>query len=161
MADTIALRTARHRINSFARVARRPVKQRRVKRTEDAALDNMECEAFLQLGIDAFHWLVRADETIRKAIYTSDLPADPEMDRIIQDLFVQWLAPAEFAGRWIGMQQSNGLTPENLQEFVKCEAEVRAIVKSFDLDNTLPAPMRALRDEAIAEHRDGQTAEFI
>lgn len=149
----LAYRSAKRHVKYFD-------KQSKVLKEHYAAMECVDCEAFLQLGIDAFEWLVRADETIREAVFSGKMPHSAELETAIEKLFVAWQQPCRFANLWIQKQQERGFNLENLDKFQQCEEEVRAIVRSLD-DHTLKDPLVPLRDEALAEHANGQTAEFV
>ncbi len=150
---SVALRTARRHVNTFA-------DESEILRDHPHELGSQECEDFLQLGVDAFAWLVRADETIRAAVYEG-LPHDPRSDQALCELFIAWLRPCSSANQWIQvLQTSGGGAPANLAEFRRSEREVRAIVRSWQADELTDA-MRSLRDTALAEHERGETAEFV
>jgi hypothetical protein len=148
---SVALRAARRHVNTFTDESE--ILQ---DRPDDVA--SQDCEAFLQLGIEAFFWLVRADETIRAAVY-GGMPHDPRADEAIRELFLAWLRPGNRANQWI-QSLSDASAPANLAEFRRCEREVLAIVKSWQGDELTDA-MRELRDRALAEHERGETAEFV
>jgi hypothetical protein len=93
-------------------------------------------------------------------LYAGDVEFDREFEATLESLFRQWLAPCAFAGHWIAEVEAQGHSPENLAAFRQCEAEVRGLVKFLDNDE-MTDPMRRLRDRAIEEHRNGQTAEFV
>jgi hypothetical protein len=153
MTDVLALRQARRHVENFNDELKLMTQHRE-------AMDCLDCEAFLQVGIDAYTWLVRADETIRKAIYLELAEYDPKTGSCIQELFRAWLNPCSFAHWWIDQQLKRGFQVDNLKEFRECENQVRAIVNSFDSD-ALTDPMRGLRDSAVTEHSNGETAEFV
>lgn len=153
--DDLTLRYAQQHVAHFR-------DEDRVKRTHREAMDCCDCEAFLQLGIDAFDWLVRADTVIRQAIYRGVYAHDPQVEAVLQDLFRSWLEPCEYAEQWIQLQECRGSPVANLSKFRECREEVRAIVESFDNgEETMPAPLADLRDQALEEHRNGQTSEFF
>jgi hypothetical protein len=150
--STLAFREARRHVYSFS-------DESELMRDHREAMECLDCEAVLQLGIDAFNWLVLADETIRRAIYRG-AEFDDDAFPMIADLFRHWLKPCSVVNKWIAVQKNRGYNLANLEEFRRCEREVQAIVRSLDAD-TLTEPMRGLRDSAVTEHRDGQTAEFV
>lgn len=127
------------------------------------ATDCRNCEAFLQMGIDSFEWIMRADRAFRLAVYREEIQHHSEAESTIENWCRQWLLPCEFAERWIEMQQTRGYSVDNVEEFRKCVSEMSAIVDNFGAGNNapMPEPIRVLRDEAISEHNDGQTAEFV
>ena len=154
--DTLSYRVACRHVDLFA-------DESELMKQHFEAMECRDCEDFLQLGIDAFRWLVRADEIIRSNVYQQKADYDPELDQALETLFVRWLEPSEFANEWIASLLSREFTPDNLDQFRKCEEEVAAIARAVagNGDETLPDSMRRLRDEAITEHKDGKTAEFF
>ena len=148
---SVALRAARRHVNTFTDES-----EILEDRQDDG--DLQDCGDFLQLGIDAFAWLVRADETIRAAVYDG-LPHDRRSDEAVRELLLAWLRPCAKANQWIQLLGTTA-APANLDEFRRCEREVRAIVKSWQADELTDA-MRDLRDRALAEHERGETAEFV
>jgi len=151
--SVLALREARRHVRSFA-------DESELLPEHEGATECLDCEAFLQVGIDAFHWLIRADETIRLATYRRLLTHNPRVEQSLHSLARAWLQSSEAANRWIEFHQQRGERLENLDEFCKCEAEMRAMVRAQGGD-TMTDAMRALRDSAVAEHRNGETADFV
>lgn len=149
----VALRAARQHVASFTDESEIVIKNHL------EAMECRDCEDVLQLGIDAFGWLARADECIRGAVFRG-MDYDADADDVIRELFKGWLRPCDPVNKWIDTQIQRGYHPENLDEFRKCEKEIRAIVKSLEAD-TMTDAMRDLRDRALAELRDGKTAEFV
>jgi hypothetical protein len=154
MAEMLAYRMAQQHVNSFDHEGEELIKD------HHEAMDCFDCEAFLQLGIDAFHWLILADETLRRAIFSGKREFDPKIQQTIEGLFVAWLRPWKRANEWVDVQVQRGFEVANLDEFLKCSEEVLAVAESLDRD-TLTDAMRELRDAALTEHRDGKTAEFV
>jgi hypothetical protein len=148
----LVLRTARRHVASFA-------DECEIVSDHRQAMECLDCEALLQLGIDAFDWLVRADQDFRKAVFEG-IDYEADVDEAIRELFKAWLKTCEQANPWIAVQQQRGYALANLEHFRKCEREVRAIVKAMGADE-MSDGMRGLRDQALAEHRNGETAEFI
>lgn len=159
MLDTLAIRTARRHVDSFTDESEEVMRLH--PEANEEANECVDCEAFLQLGIDAFDWLVRADIEIRKVIYRGRVQYEPEAAKIIQDLLVDWLKPCKVADEWIAVQLKRGYKVDNLERFRECEKEVRAIVGSQERNHSMSDALRKLRDEALIEHRDGQTSEFV
>lgn len=149
---SVALRAARRHVNTFT-------DESEILQDHQGEVDARDCDDFLQLGIDAFAWLVRADETIRAAVYQG-LPHEERSDEAIRELFLGWLRPCAAANEWIDSLAVGRSGPGNAAEFRRCEREVRAIVKSWQADELTDA-MRDLRDRALAEHERGETAEFV
>src|SRR4051812_16798980 len=97
------------------------------------AMDCRNCEAFLQLGIDAFAWLVRADEIIRAGEFDGK-EHDASAEASIETMFRGWLRPCQFAHAWIKLQTDRNYKLDNLEKFLECEREVRSIVAHLDAD---------------------------
>ena len=149
---SVALRAARRQVTNFA-------EECEIIKIHQEAMECRDCEDVLQLGIDAFTWLTRADECIRRAVFEG-VEYDADTDAAIRELFQGWLRPCDAANQWIDGLLRKGYHPHNLDAFRTCEREVRSIVKAHDADAMTDA-MRDLRDRALAEHRDGKTAEFV
>jgi hypothetical protein len=153
MAEMLAYKMARQHVDSFEQ-------ESALMREHQEAMDCRDCEAFLKIGIDAYRWLVFADEQIRRAVYRGDADVDHRLHEAVEQLFIAWLRPCQLAEEWIGLQEKRGFEVDNLGDFRRCEEECRAIVKSLS-DDELTDSVRKLRDEALTELRDGQTAEFV
>jgi hypothetical protein len=154
MAESLALRLARQKVDSYTGEVDE------VLRRHYEAMDCVDCEAYLQLGIDAFRWLVWADEAIRRGVYAGKAEYDSSVDGALRSLLVAWLQPRDFAEKWIEVQRTRGFEVDNADEFRRCCEEVQAIVRSFE-DRSLPEAMARLRDRALADYRDGKTTEFL
>lgn len=156
MPETLTLRTARQRVRDYQSesddlVARRP-----------EAIEGRDVEALLQLGIDAFRWLIRADAEIRAAVFSGALPHDEAREAALGALCKAWLAPCEFAERWVAAEVQRGRAVDNLAEFRKCREEMQAIVAFQEGgSDELPPALAELGDRAATEHRHGETAEFV
>jgi hypothetical protein len=125
-------------------------------------MDCRDCEAFLQLGIDAFEWIMRADRVLRSAAATGEFNYSKTVDKGFRILCEDWLRPCDFAIKWIAKHAELGYEVENRTRFLTCYEEMVAIVESGDENGReLAAAMRELRDQAVNEHLNGQTAEFI
>lgn len=156
MPEPLAIHAATHNVELYVQHAEN------ITSNQHEALDCLDCQAFLQLGIDAFRWLVNADELINKAIAEGIVEYDPELESKLEELFRRWLVPCQFANDWIDVQLRRGYQPDNLKKFRKCQAEVEAILNSIDnTTRSMSDSLIELRDAAIEEHRRGETAEFI
>jgi hypothetical protein len=145
-------------------VARYRDEDDRIMSEHREALECMDCEAYLQLGIDAFNWIMKADAVWRDGVYNGRYEFDPAMESALQAMCRSWLKPCGNAEKWIAIQEKRGYTLSNLETFRRCCEEMKAIVASFDAPaagQVVTDPLILLRDEALKEHRDGQTAEFI
>lgn len=120
-------------------------------------MDCYDCEAFLQLGIDAFVWLTRADQCIRKAVFAGRSDYDQEVGDTIDRLYRLWLRPCADAEKWIAKQESRGYKVGNVDEFRQCALEVNAIVNA---STEVSGELAAIRDEAIEADRAGQASDW-
>lgn len=161
--ESLALRSAQWHVDAFSQEA-----GQRAPRTDSSQQppNGRDCEDFLQMGIDAFHWLIRADQTIRAEIYRGESGDQHELLDRVARMCADWLAPIPIAARWIAEAALQGFEPANVAEFYECVREMKAIVAAgqaqpSEIARTLPGPVTAARDEALREHRHGETAEFI
>ena len=155
--DTLDYRTAQKHVQNYKK------ESEVLMQAHQEAMNCRDCEAFLQLGIDAFRWIIRADRVIRKAVYKGVTEYDSDLDDQIAFLCREWLAPCEFAEKWVAKQLEREYQLENLVEFRKCCEEMQAIVEAQGQSDgePLPTAMIELRDKAIDEYLNGQTSEFV
>ena len=156
-AESLAFRTAKKHAVSYSE------ESAALMASHAEAMDCRNCEAFLQMGIDTFEWLMRADRVYRMAMYRGEVGHDAELEDALAHLCEGWLKPCEFAEQWIEKQLTNGYQIDNLKDFRRCVEEMSAIVESNRQhgDQELPERVAELRDAAIQEHRNGETAEFV
>jgi hypothetical protein len=155
--DTLDFRTAQKHVANYKQ------ESKLLMQAQQEAMDCRDCEAFLQLGIDAFRWIIRADRVVRSAFYNGVAEYDHGLDGQIAVLCREWLTPCEYAEMWIAKQLERRYQISNLAEFHKCCEEMRAIVEAQGHSDGEPLPpsMIELRDKAIDEHLNGQTSEFV
>ena len=155
--DSLVFRTAERHVSNYTRESSDLMAEHR------EAMDCRDCEAFLQLAIEAFRWLIRADLDLRIAAGEGIADYNASDDDRLRQLCRDWLVPCAYAEQWIARQLERGYRIENLAEFRMCCEEMRAIVKSFDDadGDPLPPGLIELRDRAIEEHLRGETSEFI
>jgi hypothetical protein len=155
--DYLAFRNAQKHVQSYSQ------ESQDVMARHAEAMDCRNCEAFLQMGIDAFEWLMRADRAFRMAVYRGEKEYDPENEKSLRNLCKNWLGPCDVAEQWIETQLTRGYEIDNLVEFRECVRQMSAIVEANDeTDNmSLPKQIAVFRDSAVDEHHNGQTAEFI
>jgi hypothetical protein len=156
--DSLAYRTAQSHVHMYGDAFQGIMAQ------HAEAMECRDCEAFLQMGIDAFEWLMRADREYRMAIYRGEIEHDPDFDKALQNDYEGWLNPCQYAEKWIESQLTRGFKIDNLVEFRRCVEEMNAIVEAYrEGDNPifLPEGIAEIRDAAIIEHQNGQSAGFI
>jgi len=154
--DFLAVRNAESHVRSYNDVSTDLMSR------HAEAMDCRNCEAFLQMGIDAFDWLRRADREIRLNFYRNEAEFDLQATAALAKLCEVWQEPVAFAEKWIAIQQQRGGEIDNLVEFRHCVEEMAAIVEAnAAATEDVPESIATLRDLAIQENHDGQTAEFI
>jgi hypothetical protein len=156
VSDSLAFETANWHVDHFVATAAR----------SQVELNRDDCDVFLRMGIEAFDWLCQVDSEFHRRLYTE--PAAPNSDSTterLQALFRRWLEKRDVAEALIARVERHGLQLENLARYRECCRSAAAIVKHFETDFSqdaeLPVPMATLMDEAVQEHLDGKTAEFI
>jgi hypothetical protein len=128
------------------------------------AMDCRDCEAYLQLGIDAFEWLIRADAAFRRGYANNEMEFDEEVALAFQELARLWLRPSARADNWAMTQIAKGFTIGNLDRFRICCKEMQAIVEFHETapeEAQLPTPLASLRDQALTDYANGKTSEFV
>lgn len=153
--DNLAFRTAKKHVTNYRL-------ESDVMAEHYKAMNCRDCEAFLKLGIDAFAWVTYADAVVRSAAYEGAIELDPTFDHAIEVLCEGWLKPCEKAEQWIADLREHGYVPDNLEQFRQCCREMEAIVRFHqNLDSeSLPDSMVALRNQALDDHRNGQSETF-
>ena len=122
----VAFRTAEQQVGFYS-------DQSEAMRSHHEAMECRDCEDFLQLGIGAFKWIQRAEDSIRTAVCDGIVAFDVEIDKAITRLYHSWLGPCPDAEKWIKAQIDRGYRPDNLDEFRKCCEEVRDILEQRTL----------------------------
>ncbi len=156
VSEGLALETANLFLGHFSATATRSQEE----------LNRDDCDLFLRIGVEAFEWLCEADTEYHRRIYAAPDSIDAEHTiATLAGLFRRWLEKQDIAEAWIAKVQHNGLPLENLEKYRECCRNAAAIVRHWDADfsegEELSAPMATLMDEAIQEHLDGKTAEFL
>ncbi|MBA3485105.1 MAG: hypothetical protein H0T51_25190 [Pirellulales bacterium] len=126
-----------------------------VMKDHHEAMDCRNCEAFIQLGINAYNWLMRADCAYRQAVYDDPSCYDAAFDAVIHESLKQWLGESQRAEKWVAVQVKRGFGIDGLQEFRNICSEVRSILGSFEDDSrggkVMSRSLIVLRDTSLAE----------
>lgn len=85
--DFLELRNARRYSDSYREESDSLIAQHK------DAMECRRCEAFLQMGIDAFRWLIRADRTERLAVMRGEKVYDPAVEDELRTRCKRWLDP--------------------------------------------------------------------
>ena len=153
--DSLAFRTAKNLVDFYAHEDH---DGNAIVRHQHA-MDLSECEDFLQLAINAFDWLMRADLSFRKAIYRDTKNYDQEVDDALSKLLKHWQSPCEFAERWAADLANRGFHVANLARFRECCRAVAGMLTS-DAEFFSSEDLVHLRDAALDEHAQGKTIEY-
>jgi hypothetical protein len=155
-AESLAFRTAKKHVDAYS-------EESALMADHYEAMDCWDCEAFLQLAIDAFEWLMRADRAYRMSVYRGEREPDAGLEASLERLCEGWLNPCAFAETWVEKRVTKGYRIDNLAEFRQCAREMSAIVEAINDrgDESLPKGIAVFRNAAIEEHRNGETAEFV
>jgi len=126
------------------------------------AIDCLNCEANLQNGINAWNFIMKADEAIHWALCKNHITDDEGEDllTLIDRLVTTWLGPFDRMTQWISRCEARGYKVEYKDRFLACLEEARANAK-YDPQQPMPECILDLKDEALREHENGETAEFL
>ncbi|MBX7073795.1 MAG: hypothetical protein K1X71_11665 [Pirellulales bacterium] len=144
MLDCLAYRTARNSVHAFRSEGDEIVVRREVVASPG------ECESLLQLGIDAYAWLERANRDIVTAIRQGQTQPAAELDRAIEALYRMWL-PSAATLEQISQQIQHEDPPPNLSRFRECEQLVREKVAEFDKLRSLAKRVPSASDLSLIE----------
>jgi hypothetical protein len=128
------------------------------------AVDCGRCEAYMELGIQVLQWILRADQDYRRELYRDPGVHNEAAERELETLVRGWLVHGKSLLAWAEGFATRGFQVHHLEEFRHSFEEATAIVASFDetdADRVLPEPVIVLRDQALVEHRNGETSEFV
>jgi hypothetical protein len=90
--------------------------------------ESLDCEALLDLGIDAFRWLQRATQVVRNLALREDSEQINRAEASLRRWRKAWLRPCETAESSVAVQIARGLPVANLDRFRACCDTMRRIV---------------------------------
>jgi hypothetical protein len=128
------------------------------------AEDCETCESYLELGVQVFHWIIKADQEYRRELYQDSSTHNEAVEQELESLIRRWHARSQSMLSWAQRHLSRGFQLAHLDEFRQCAEEAAAIVDSFDDasgNQVMPAPLILLRDQALTDHQNGETSEFV
>ncbi|RIK82443.1 MAG: hypothetical protein DCC68_06510 [Planctomycetota bacterium] len=146
----VALRTAEKHVSNYEA-------ESALMAAHQEALECLDCEAFLDLGIDAFNWLMKATKVVRTVALREDDEAIERAEASLRAWRKAWLGPCDLAETWAGLQIARGFNIENLDKFRACCAAMRQIVADDarrDAAAAHVAPVDVLSQMAIAPPQD-------
>ena len=129
MSDNLALSLARIRVHAYADASGELMKQ------HAEAMECRDCEDFLKMGIEAYQWLQRAEDTMREADYAGIFEFTRETRETLDTLYVAWLKPCEFAEKWIASLNNRSYFPDNLSKFRDACERAQESVQNRDWQN--------------------------
>lgn len=129
--DDYTLRLAKKHVDAFDALM---AEHRQAKRASD-------CEELLRTGIEAYHWLKQADDTIRQAA-VEGFAVPQEVVGALAELYRAWLKPCSYAEEQIRLCQSRGYSLANLDEFRRVRAAVEQKTRVLALNDDLDAAFR-------------------
>ena len=112
------------------------------------AMECWDCQAFLQLGIDAFRWLVLATKEFRTNVPKLSPELIVESEEMVRQLRKSWLEPCGCAEEWIAIQRSRNYEVSNLEEFRECCQKVRQMVTEDQKMQQLAKQVPSMEDLA-------------
>jgi hypothetical protein len=123
------------------------------------AMDCQDCEDLLKIGIEAFQWIVRADQVLRQNL---DSIQDPTIFEDIDQLVLQWLRPVQKVQRLIDKHQKRNFELDHLSEFLECVETAKALAKEVtDTERVIGPELGSIFERAIEENANGETSEFV
>jgi len=153
-AGDLELKIARMRTNEYDEVVR----------LSKESCDCRDFEACLKLGIQYFDWIIASDERYRSALFDGKTAYDAKFEgtlaQMVRHFHQHCQQILEVANNF---SKLNYELPDLAQFEMRCR-EASAIVESLDetgSDGIMSGPLTILQDQAILEHRNEQTAEFI
>lgn len=121
----LTLRTATKHVKNFE-------EETVVMRDHYEAMECLDCETYLDLGIDAFTWISRATKAVRKVALETDHESIEAAETSLRALRKMWLGPCDMAERWAGLLTKRGFTLPNLEKFRQCCDTMRQLVACDD-----------------------------
>lgn len=92
------------------------------------ARDTAACQRRLGQAIDSFQWIVRAEETIRQAVYQGLIEFSAELDEAIEALYRGWLVSSEATERVLAEIQE---CPQDAAEFRAITSQARERINAM------------------------------
>jgi hypothetical protein len=136
----------------------------RILANDAEAEDCATCESYRELGVQVFHWIIKADQDYRRELYRDPATHSEAVERELEALMRRWHARSQAMLTWADRQIARGFQLAHLDDFRHCAEEAAAIVKSFDDTSgthVMLPPLILLRDQALIDHQNGETSEFV
>src|SRR5438105_3210980 len=91
MRDNLTYRTARSHVHTFSS----EMEELLARHVE--AMECLDCERYLQLGIEAFEWLARAEADYNRKTSSETASHEPDVEATIKALYRQWFRTCQGA----------------------------------------------------------------
>lgn len=121
----VALRTAQLHVSNYEA-------ESALMAAHQETLECLDCEAFLELGIDAFNWLLKATKVVRTVALREESDSIERAEASLRTSRKAWLGPCDLAEKWATVQLERGFSIENLEQFRNCVLIMRQIVADDD-----------------------------
>lgn len=142
ISESLELRIARSRIESYEHDA-----DEAIVRASNQAQDCLDCEAFLNKGIQALEWLERYEQALVEATTEGIVEMTPDLEDGLEVLHSAWLRPCDFAEKWIAKCVQNGFEVKKLAMFRDCCERAREWLDRNDSYKK----SKALREECFSQ----------
>ncbi len=129
MATDITLELAKKHVSKYA-------EQDRIMAQHCSAMKCRDCEDFLQLGIEAYQWIARADQTLRQAA-VEGLDVPEEAKDVLCKLYTSWLTSCAHAEDRIREQEQQGFTVANAGRFRESRENVEQQLRVLEAHEAL------------------------
>lgn len=131
----------------------------RWKEDYEAAMKCRDLEDWLYVGNGIFDAITRFDEKHQGRVFSGEIEFDPEHESLIKEAYRWWLGPcADFTSQIESLRRQN-FDVNNSEQFLSNCREAMGILTD-DAEFFDSEALIALRDEAIDEHRAGDSLEF-
>jgi hypothetical protein len=141
MSEPLELELARFEVEQYENIADEDV----IVHESRQAQDSMDCEEFLNRGIQSYTSIECGERTLYRAHSAGLIDVTPELEQEIETIRRRWLRPCGFAESWIATCHKNGYQIRNLEEFRQC---CRRANEWFDRAAEFHRA-KAIRDEAL------------
>jgi hypothetical protein len=128
------------------------------------AEDCGRCELYMELGIQVFQWILKADQDYRRELYANPTLHSEAVEKELESLVRGWLTHGAGLIAWAERNVARGFQVKHLEDYRRSFDEATAIVESLDDTDAreqMTEPLILLRDQALLEHRNGETSEFV
>jgi glycine/D-amino acid oxidase-like deaminating enzyme len=113
MGEPLELQIARSKVAEYEH-------EESIVRDSKHAQDCLDCEAWLELGVEALEWLERAEEVFTEASARFNFDFSNDLVEALETLHLAWLRPRAFAEQWIARCEENGYQIRNVEGFRSC-----------------------------------------